>query len=105
MRYHGDFDWPGIAIANEVITMLGASAWQFSAKDYQAAPQAEVTATRPLVGKAVTARWDGALSAAMQTSGRAIDEEALAASLLIDLDSRAGHEHIRQGTFNRVPDK
>lgn len=55
--------------------------------------------------KAVTVRWDGALSAAMQTSGRAIDEEALAASLLIDLDIRTGQEHIRQGTVNGVPYK
>jgi uncharacterized protein (TIGR02679 family) len=88
LRYHGDFDWPGIAIANTVMTMFGASAWGFGAQDYDAALQAMSMATRPLSGNAVTARWDSALSAAMQIRGRAIDEEAVAASLLVDLDSR-----------------
>jgi uncharacterized protein (TIGR02679 family) len=88
LRYHGDFDWPGIAIANTVMTMFGASAWGFGVQDYDAALQAMSMPTRPLSGNAVTARWDSALSAAMQIRGRAIDEEAVAASLLVDLDSR-----------------
>jgi uncharacterized protein (TIGR02679 family) len=88
LRYHGDFDWPGIAIANTVITMFGASPWRFCAEEYDAALQIMSMATRPLSGNAVTARWDSALSATMQTHGRAIDEEAVAVSLLVDLDSR-----------------
>lgn len=49
--------------------------------------QVDVAAPRPPCGNRVDARWDGALSVAMQTCGRAIDE-AVAASLLTDLDSR-----------------
>ena len=37
LRYHGDFDWPGIAIANSVIRRHDATPWRLSAADYQAA--------------------------------------------------------------------
>ncbi|WP_313034319.1 TIGR02679 family protein [Massilia alkalitolerans] len=89
LHYHGDFDWPGIAIANTVIDLFSAVPWRFSAADYCAALDEEVEVTRPLVGLAAEARWDKALTAAMRERGRAIDEEALAASLVKDLDLRA----------------
>ena len=37
LRYHGDFDWPGIAIANFVIRRHNASPWRLSAADYREA--------------------------------------------------------------------
>ena len=88
LRYHGDFDWPGIAIANTVIASFGASPWRFSATDYRVAVYEDADATRALGGTAVHACWDGALTQAMQDHGRAIDEEALAAGLVSDLDTR-----------------
>ena len=88
LQYHGDFDWPGIAIANTVMTKFGAFPWRFGATAYEAALHDILAATRPLTGNAVNACWDSALSAAMHTCGHAIDEEAVAASLLGDLDRR-----------------
>lgn len=88
LRYHGDFDWPGIAIANTVVDMVGAAPWRFDAADYCAALERSIGASRPLAGNPVQARWDGALTAAMQVRGRAFDEEALAGALLVDLDGR-----------------
>lgn len=37
VAYHGDFDWAGIRIGNFVMRELQASAWRFSARDYEAA--------------------------------------------------------------------
>ena len=89
LHYHGDFDWPGIAIANTVIDQFGAFPWRFGAADYCAALDKEVEVTRPLAGTVAEARWDKALTAAMLARGRAIDEEALAASLVQDLNLQA----------------
>jgi uncharacterized protein (TIGR02679 family) len=88
LRYHGDFDWPGIAIANTVIEAFGAAPWRFGAVDYRIALDEGADATRPLDGAVVDARWDDALTEAMHDHGRAIDEEALAAGLMSDLDTR-----------------
>ena len=88
LRYHGDFDWPGIAIANSVIDAFGAAPWRFEAKNYEAALMHNAQATRGLKGNPIAAGWDGALAQAMLTHGRAIDEEALAAALIPDLDIR-----------------
>lgn len=95
LRYHGDFDWPGIAIANAVIDACGALPWRFSAGDYRTAVDNMAEATRPLNGAAVNARWDAALTQAMELHGRAIDEEALASMLLPDLDTRLSNQDLR----------
>jgi hypothetical protein len=34
LAYHGDFDWPGIAIAGRVMRRIGGSPWRFRAADY-----------------------------------------------------------------------
>ena len=87
LRYHGDFDWPGLRIANQVRAVCaggpGWQAWRFSTADYQRACQA--SAGRPLAGTPVDAHWDSPLAGAMAAAGRAIDEEALAETLLGDL--------------------
>jgi len=88
LRYHGDFDWPGLRIANQVMAgAVGWRPWRFSAADYRAA--CRISAGRPLDGAPVAACWDAGLAQAMQATGRAIDEEALAETLLDDL-ARAG---------------
>jgi hypothetical protein len=37
LRYRGNFDWPGVAIANRVITYFGAVPWRMGRADYEAA--------------------------------------------------------------------
>ena len=87
LLYHGDFDWPGLQIANHVMRSYGARPWRFGAVDYE---RAAACAPRPghrLAGTPVTASWDAALTPMMQSHGMAIAEEGLAASLMQDLQS------------------
>ncbi len=79
LAYHGDFDWPGIAIGNFVLRSFGARPWRFGAADY-VAPRG-----RRLAGAPVVARWDAALSEKLSASGFALEEEAVVESLLADL--------------------
>lgn len=79
LNYHGDFDWPGIAIGNFVMRQFGATPWRLKAEDY-------IPGTgRPLDGRMVQASWDIALTAKMQHIGCALHEEAVAETLLLDL--------------------
>jgi uncharacterized protein (TIGR02679 family) len=88
LRYHGDFDWPGLRIANHVMREHRAQPWRFGAIDYLAAIQIATSRGQPLEGKAVEASWDETLTAAMQQHQMCIAEESLAASLLQDLHDR-----------------
>lgn len=85
LRYHGDFDWGGIRIANLAMKRYGALPWRMSADDYLAAvrPTGLRLADRPVV-----AQWDGALSDAMLRYRKAVHEEQIASLLLSDLDER-----------------
>ncbi|MGH8629808.1 MAG: TIGR02679 family protein [Burkholderiales bacterium] len=85
LLYHGDFDWPGLHIANHVMRAYGAQPWRFGAVDYEAAVSCVPHQEHRLSGMPVPASWDAALAPAMQTHGLAIPEEGLAASLLQDL--------------------
>lgn len=85
LHYHGDFDWPGIQIANHVRRTWGARPWRLARADYEAAVAAAPQVRHDLTGAAVDASWDATLAAAMQAHGRAIAEEAVAAALLADL--------------------
>lgn len=78
-RYHGDFDWGGLHIANYLHRRYGMVPWRFSADDYQ-----------PDGGPAlrdgfVAAEWDAALAPRMQQIGIAIHEESVLDGLLADL--------------------
>jgi uncharacterized protein (TIGR02679 family) len=84
LLYHGDFDWPGLRIANLVIRSFGAQPWRFGAVDYTAATG--IASGQALTGPTVHAAWDAALAPAMQRHGLAIAEEAVAAALLPDLE-------------------
>lgn len=86
LRYHGDFDWPGVRIGNHVMRQCGAQPWRFGADEYAAAVQSAARPGYPLAGSVVIASWDEALTPAMQTCQLAIAEEAVAASLLGDLE-------------------
>ena len=85
LRYHGDFDWPGLLIANHVMSAWEAHPWRFSALDYEIAASSAPHTRRDLTDTFVAASWDAALAPAMQRLGLAIAEEAVAAPLLGDL--------------------
>ena len=86
LRYHGDFDWDGLAIADQIM-LLGATPWRMNLSDYQdsveinpdtaALPDAEV----PNHDYA----WAPGLVSAMRQIGRQIEEEQIIDLLLGDL--------------------
>lgn len=91
LRYHGDFDWPGIAIGNYVIRAFGARPWRFCARDYAA----RVPRTgRRLDDAAVVAAWDADLAPIMRNMGHALEEEAVIDLLLADLAAPVEHALI-----------
>ncbi len=81
LRYHGDFDWPGLRIANGLMTRHGLRPWRMTRADYLGAADSG----KPLAGDPVVASWDPGLTPAMAGRGQAIDEERLIADLLADL--------------------
>jgi uncharacterized protein (TIGR02679 family) len=78
LRYHGDFDWPGIAIANRIVARFGARPWWMNADHYLSA----VRSGAALAGAPIEPSWDAELGAAMRLQGRAIHEESLLPELV-----------------------
>lgn len=87
LHYHGDFDWPGLRIAGQVLRDHGARPWRLAAVDYLAAVAHAPRPGRALDEDAAETPWDPALAAAMRHQRLAIDEEAVAEVLLADLRS------------------
>ena len=88
IRYHGDFDWPGVAIATRIITRHNARPWRFTAADYETA----IKNNADYVGLAGTPQptpWAPSLAAAMTAHGRAVYEESVADRLIADLATDA----------------
>jgi hypothetical protein len=77
--YHGDFDWPGIAIANRLVSSVGVVPWLMSGPDYTSAADGSALV---LTGPAVDAGWDVRLRPCMQERGRAVHEEAVLPTLI-----------------------
>jgi uncharacterized protein (TIGR02679 family) len=85
VRYHGDFDWPGIAIARRVFDR-GAQPWRFGRADYLAAVERLPADSRlGLTGRAEATPWDEELGAAMAAADIAVHEETIMDQLLADL--------------------
>jgi uncharacterized protein (TIGR02679 family) len=82
LLYHGDFDWPGIAIANRLVATADCRPWRMSAADYLAAAQ---PGGLPLEGPPVLPSWDTGLGQAMQRVGVAVHEEAVLDEVLSSL--------------------
>lgn len=80
LAYHGDFDWPGIGIANLILQRHQAVPWRMSVDSYLMAPNGI-----PLRGKPVAACWDTNLERAMLARGRGVHEEQVLDALLYDL--------------------
>ena len=93
--YHGDFDWPGITIANNIMRRFGAKPWHFDEAAYKLSLRespledrhAAATGQMELTGKAVSAEWDPGLTCAMKAKKIAIPEERVLGILLKSLQS------------------
>ncbi|WDV56014.1 TIGR02679 family protein [Streptomyces coeruleorubidus] len=86
--YHGDFDWPGIALANRIMQRYGAGPWRMRAADYEylaTRTQAHGTPQIALIGTPAEAVWDAELAPTMDALGIALHEEAALDLLLEDL--------------------
>jgi uncharacterized protein (TIGR02679 family) len=84
LRYHGDFDWPGVAIAADVIARHQARPWLMSAADYQVGAATNDN-YQELAGDPVSTPWDPELAEVMRATGRAVYEETVADQLLARL--------------------
>lgn len=80
LRYHGDFDWPGLDIARQLMEHHPISPWRLGTADYLAAP-----AGPTLRGQPTSAPWDPDLVHAMVRRGRMVEEEHVLDDLLVDL--------------------
>lgn len=79
LRYHGDFDWPGVAIANRAIERYGVVPWRMTVDDYKRGARSDGLR---LGDPAVEPVWDSELGAAMRTRDRAVHEESVLSELL-----------------------
>ena len=82
LHYHGDFDWPGIGIANALLARFAMRPWRMWTEDLAACAHLP---GRLLEGRPLEALWDASLRAAMEQRGRALHEEQLIETLLGDL--------------------
>ena len=84
LRYHGDFDWAGLAIAASVMDRHGARPWRMGAADYLAGMRDD-TEHVPLAGPPRAASWDPELAHVMTATGHVLFEETVADGLIRDL--------------------
>jgi len=95
--YHGDFDWPGITIANGIMRRFDAKPWHFDEAAYKLSLResplgdrhAAATEKMKLTGKSVNADWDAGLTQAMQEKEIAIPEERVIDLLLTSLQKQS----------------
>ncbi len=94
--YHGDFDWPGITIANNIMRRFNANPWHFDEAAYKVSLQENSPGDRhtvetekmELTGKPVNAIWDSGLTQVMKEKKIAVPEERVLARLLESLQKR-----------------
>lgn len=95
LRYHGDFDWPGIELATDALRRHHAEPWRLGATDYRRALSAG-TGTKTLTGCPASTPWSPDLCTAMSEAGLMVEEEAVVNELLEDLAAGAPRSHARQ---------
>jgi uncharacterized protein (TIGR02679 family) len=83
-RYHGDFDWPGLRIAQALGQRVPWTPWRYTAADYLAALEADPL-SRSLTGRPALSPWDPELAEVMAERDLALEEEAVAERLSDDL--------------------
>lgn len=82
LRYHGDFDWGGVRIANRIHERFGFDPWRYTATDLEAAA---TIAGSALAGSPVDATWDRDLRPVLTRRGTRLEEEQVLEVLLGDL--------------------
>lgn len=87
LLYHGDFDWAGIHIANQVMGPSDDHPWRFLSKGYVQAAGTAPHKEKDLGETRVAASWDPTLVGVMQSHGTAIAEEAAISLLVNDLST------------------
>ncbi len=80
LRCHADFDWAGMQIIDQCIRTYGAVPWRMSAADYEV-----IEGTAPLQGSGSSHAWAGDLPEALRVRGKAVFEEQMIGTLLLDL--------------------
>lgn len=88
LRYHGDFDWPGLSIAAKILRFPNAEPLRMSTVDYREAVDfaaAHRIDLPVLVGDRVDAPWDTGLADLMGTVGKSVSEEIVLPQLLSEL--------------------
>jgi uncharacterized protein (TIGR02679 family) len=88
IRYHGDFDWPGVEMAANAMRQYSAMPWRLGAVDYRCA-LSTTAITKPLEGRPHRTLWDPELAVEMGRQRLVVEEESVIADLLPDL-SRSG---------------
>jgi len=84
LRYHGDFDAGGVAIARTVARSVPWTPWRYGEADYRAACESSL-ATSEFTGSVGDTPWNSALSAAMEELRLRVEEESVLEDLLDDL--------------------
>ena len=84
VRYHGDFDVEGVAIAGRLFAR-GVHPWRFGTEDYVRAVAASGASALALGGAVGPTPWDTDLQVEMNATGVAVHEESLLGVLLGDL--------------------
>lgn len=84
LRYHGDFDVGGLAIARTVARSVPWSPWRFGETDYRTACESSL-ATSVFTGAVGDTPWDAGLAGAMEELRLRVEEESVLADLLDDL--------------------
>lgn len=98
LRYHGDFDWGGLRIANLLHARVPWQPWRYRTADYLAGLAARgspadgaagdgggAAAGGSLRGTPTEAAWDAGLAPAMRGAGVRVEEELVLDDLLADL--------------------
>ncbi|MEU3556371.1 TIGR02679 family protein [Streptomyces fragilis] len=99
LRYHGDFDWPGIDMTNQLRARYRAEPWRMSTADYLSAVRVDSDHVQ-LSGKAQDTAWEPGLAEAMKRENRAVYEEAVADVLLADWKGPAGARTARNAALH-----
>ncbi|MGX7670259.1 TIGR02679 family protein [Plantactinospora sp. DSM 117369] len=85
LRYHGDFDWGGVRIANLLRARVPWQPWRYDTSAYLGAVHAGVPGS--LRGTPAEATWDTGLTTAMRRHGVRVEEELVLDELLLDLST------------------
>jgi uncharacterized protein (TIGR02679 family) len=86
LRYHGDFDWGGVAIARTLASHVDWRPWRYDADAYVAAVERRSDALPALGGTPQPTPWDARLADAMRARGVSVEEEVVLEDLLEDLE-------------------